>query len=126
MTNIEKYSWVPLVTLFVGLGIPGFLFEFSEESFDGRILTGIYSSMTMITYAVFKRLGDKHPELKKWAGQNLLGASVTMFSGGLFLSLSSNLFAALPFPNWLHFTIAVVIALVALFLLLSASTENYD
>ena len=69
MTNIEKYSWVPLVTLFVGLGIPGFVFEFSEDSFDGRILTGIYSSMAMITYAVIKRLGDKHPKLKKWAGQ---------------------------------------------------------
>jgi len=126
MDSIEKYTWIPIVMLFLGMGLPGFMFEFSEVSFDGGILTGIYTSMAMITFAVFKKLGGKYPSLKKWAGHNLLGASISMFAGGLFLSLSSNLFAALPLPNWLHFTIAIIVALVALFLLLSESTDKYD
>jgi hypothetical protein len=116
--------WIPMLALFVGMGLPGVFVDFAEDSWQERIWIGIFTSMAMFSYAVFKKIGIKYPRLKDWGTNTLTGATITLFFLSLLASALSALFAMLPLPVWLHFIFGLALAIVALGLLMSESSAS--
>ena len=124
MRNIDKYSWVPLIAMFVGVGLPALIINFEEDSWQWKVQMGIFTSMAALIYVLFNKFGKIYPKLRTWVNKTLLGATVAIFLGSLLASIIAVLFAMLPLPSWLHFGFAVVLALVAFGLLIQ--TEIYS
>ena len=115
----EKMLWVPLFAFALGFGLPMVLVDFVEDGWQDRIFFGIISSMIVFTYAIFKKLGNKYPQIRIWSENSILGMSVTIFFVGLVASALSTLFAILPLPVWLHFSIGILLSLYALSIMVS-------
>lgn len=115
----EKMLWVPLIACALGLGLPRVLVDFVEDGWQDRIFFGIMSSMIIFTHAIFKKLGNKYPQISIWSESSIVGMSATLFVGGLVASALSTLFAILPLPVWLHFSIGILLSLYALSIMVS-------
>ena len=117
MRDTDKYMWVPILAFCIGIGLPGILFNFKEDSWQEKIWGGMLTSMACFSYAIFKNIGIKYPRLKNWGTNTLAGATITIFFSSFIVSLLSAFFAILPLPVWFHFSCGFALAFSAAVLL---------
>ena len=113
-----------MLSLFLGMGLPGLFADFAEDSWQERIWIGIFTSMAIFSYAIFKQVGIKYPQLRNWGVNTITGATITLFFASLLASSLSAFFAMLPLPVWLHFIFGLVLAVFALGILVSSNSED--
>jgi ABC-type glycerol-3-phosphate transport system permease component len=124
MNSKDKWMWVTLLSFAAGGALPLFFVHFVEDSWQDRIWAGMFTTTAMFTYALFKRIGNRMPKLKKWAINSFVGATVLAFVSTFVASSAAVLFALPPLPHWLHITIGFCLALVALMLLIGESAAQ--
>ena len=124
MNRHENWMWLPILALATG-GIPLAIADFPEGGWNGRIAAGIFSSIVLMIYAALKRAGDKFPSIRQWTERSLVGASLLLFVFALLASTGSVLFANLPLPQWLHVSVAVLLASFALALLINSFRQDH-
>ncbi|WP_280569613.1 hypothetical protein [Chromohalobacter sp. 296-RDG] len=105
---------VGVIALGVGGGLPVWLIDVEVH---GSLLRRSQNVMGLgalfFTSFAFIQLGKKHPQLRCWATETLLGVGCMLFAGGFLVSSISNLYMLLPLPGWLHLTASLVFGLVA-------------
>jgi 4-hydroxybenzoate polyprenyltransferase len=118
MRDDDKFLWVPLIALVIGIGLPFAFVDFAEDSRQEIIWIGIFFSMALFSYALFKALfkkfGNKYPKIKSWALNTITGITVVLFLASLMVSTLSAMFAALPLPVWIHFILGIALTFCAL------------
>jgi hypothetical protein len=114
----------PACSIDRAMGLPTFFVDFAEDSWQERILIGIFTSMAMFSYDVFKRIGSKYPTLKDWGTTTLFGTTITLFFLSLLAPAFAVLFAMLPLPVLIHSISGLALAIVALGLLTHESSAS--
>jgi len=121
MGTKDKWMWVPMLALMIGGGLPALFVDFAEDSWQERIWVGMSTAMLVFIYFFFKWLGTKFPAIAKWAQDSVTGVTILVFASAFLVSGLSAVFALMPFPHWLHLTLAICLALVALSLVVKAT-----
>ena len=124
MDSKEKWMWVPMLALAAGGALPLFFVNFVEDSWQDRIWGGMFTTMAMFTYALFKRIGNRMPAVKEWTINSFFGTTVLALVSTFIISGAAALFALLPLPHWFHFGVGICLALYALMLLVSESSVS--
>ena len=112
--NNIKEGLVPLISFFLGFGLPLVFFNLPEDGWQDRVFWGILVTMLIFSWHLFHVIARKYPKLMRWSENSFVTMSVTLFLGGLLMSSLSMAFALLPLPHWLHILLGVIFSLYTL------------
>lgn len=126
MDSREKWAWIPILALMLGIAVPPMIAHFADDSLQSQKWGGMCTIMLILTYALFKRIGNRVPAVKSWAIDSFVGVTVLFFVFSFVFSGAAVLYTLLPIPRWLHIVTSIPIVLVALKLIFSKNTTQQD
>jgi hypothetical protein len=121
---IEREIILPMLGVFLGVGLPASIFDVAINSPRGGIMAGPFAASALILFVVSRRIGLRWPKLRQWAINNQVGATLFLFSGGFLCSLMSVIWYKIPWPIWLGYITAGIYMFFAIYILINPQTSE--
>lgn len=105
-----------LAFLVIGAILGGLLVDEGVErhgDWGRRSLYLMRFSTLMFIWLLYRKISGSYPRIRRWATDTFGGVSIILFGIGFAVVLLPNSYMHIQLTGWLHFSIAVILSLVA-------------
>ncbi len=105
----------PVVLLVCGALLAGYLIDGQggdHGEWGNKTVSLMYLASILFIWFVFSKIGEKYSRVKLWVLDTVIGSSSMAFFIGFMLVGVVDIYMLLPFPTWLHFSVALALAML--------------